>query len=709
MAAFNFKHNKLYIHFCLLNFACMTGSLYANDTTMETVVITATKEKKLLSEVPMTVTEFDASQVDSIRPSHPSELLNGAAGVYVNNLGGEGHMTAIRQPISTSAVYLFLEDGIPTRPSGFFNHNGLYEVNIPQAERIEVVKGPGSALYGSEAVGGIINSFTAKPPTETSAEINLEAGGHGWRRGLISSGTQLDGSTLGVRADINFTTSNGVREASDYDRQSFTTRMDYGFDNIKTKSVITYSEIDQSGTSSLSAEDYFADSDHNDFHGDVGFRKVDALRFSSEFSWNLNTKQLLTVTPFYRKNTMDMMPSWMVSYDPNVRTTEFESFGLLSKYRYQFSDQVQMIFGVDVDHTPSDYLEHQVRVDFDDASDRYTGFELTDRVNYDFSATQRSVSPYIHSEFKVTDALLVTLGLRHDYFSVDYDDNLSADVAEIAPVETARGVRPSAYYRPDSQKVSYEATSPKLGVVFELNNFSHVYGSFNQTFRAPSVSRLFRSGASVDTEKLKPVDADSYEVGYRVNSKRSSFALAVYDLTKRNDIISVSDNNTRKTFNAGKTSHQGVEVEFAYKLTNQVAFALALSRAEHEYVDFSYLSRGNTVNVSGNDIGKAPKNLGNLKLNYKPIWLDKSQWQFEVLHVGKYFTDETNRFTYNGHNLANLRFNYLVNAEFSIYARVMNIADKRYSSYTSTAVLGDEIDYRPGMRRTLFSGFDLSF
>jgi outer membrane cobalamin receptor len=69
-------------------------------------------------------------------------------------------MTAIRQPITTGGVYLFLEDGLPTRPTGFFNHNGLYEIDIPNSGRVEVTKGPGSALYGSDAIGGIFKMFT---------------------------------------------------------------------------------------------------------------------------------------------------------------------------------------------------------------------------------------------------------------------------------------------------------------------------------------------------------------------------------------------------------------------------------------------------------------------------------------------------------------------------------------------------------------------
>ena len=127
----------------------------ARTPTLDTVVVTSTREAQLKRDLPESVSVMDDATILEVAPSHPAELLNRVPGVHVNNLGGEGHMTAIRQPITTGGVYLFLEDGIPTRPTGYFNHNGLYEVNIPQAGGIEVTRGPGSALFGSDAIAGV--------------------------------------------------------------------------------------------------------------------------------------------------------------------------------------------------------------------------------------------------------------------------------------------------------------------------------------------------------------------------------------------------------------------------------------------------------------------------------------------------------------------------------------------------------------------------
>ncbi len=72
---------------------------------------------------------------------------------------------------------------MPIRPTGLFNHNALYEINIVQSDRVEVVKGPGSALYSSDAIGGVINSLTRPTPEERQIKTSYEYGSYGWKRG----------------------------------------------------------------------------------------------------------------------------------------------------------------------------------------------------------------------------------------------------------------------------------------------------------------------------------------------------------------------------------------------------------------------------------------------------------------------------------------------------------------------------------------------
>src|SRR5574343_1793370 len=173
----------------------------AADTALGEVTVTATREGQLISETPATVDVIKEKTLREVKPTHPSEIMGQVPGVWVNVTGGEGHQTAIRQPLTTSPVYLYLEDGVPTRSTGFFNHNALYEVNLPMAGGIEISKGPGSALYGSDAIGGVVNVLTRKPPTGPEIEGSLEAGSYFLTRAVFTSGSAF--SKRAVRAERN--------------------------------------------------------------------------------------------------------------------------------------------------------------------------------------------------------------------------------------------------------------------------------------------------------------------------------------------------------------------------------------------------------------------------------------------------------------------------------------------------------------------------
>ena len=697
------------LNLILLMLAAYSHASVANSLIeLDKVVVTSTREEKPISEIAESVGVLSQQDILNISPSHPSEVLNRSAGVYINNLGGEGHMTAIRQPISTSAVYLFLEDGVPTRPTGFFNHNGLYEVNIPQSERLEVTKGPGSALYGSGAMGGVINSISAKVSQQAHTKLDAEIGGNDWQRVLLSSSRPLSAhSGAGIQA--NFTKNSGFRDDADYERKNLNTRFNYQLsENMSAKNTLSFTKVDQSGVSSLEYDDYKKNVSKNKYQADVGARNIEALRVTSEINVTSQQGDLITLTPFYRHNESSMMPSWMVSYDANVRDTQFESFGLLSKWRRKFNNGGQVISGLDIDHTPSRYEEFDVaESDITRDGDVITGFTRSDDLNYKYSATQTSVSPYIHLENQITPSIRLSAGMRYDLFKVEYTDQLDA------PVD-------SSHLRPESQTVNYAHLSPKGSIIYNISDRHDVYANYRHAFRAPSVSKLFRSGKNTNTTDLKPVNTDSIEFGLRgLIAQVMTYELAVYYMEKTNDIVSVVNaDNDRVSLNAGKSIHQGIELGLSGEINRDFSFSTALSVSEQTYGKFEYLYScfscdpkvvNQVLNFDGNYVGKAPACLGNMALRYEPVKVYGLMVELELEHVGEYYTDETNTNQYAGHQVVNLRSNYQVNAQLQVYGRLQNLADERYSTYTSNQVGSDEIEYRPGAPLSLFAGLRFSF
>jgi hypothetical protein len=106
--------------------------------------------------------------------------MNRVPGTYIQRGSGQESLTAIRSPVLTGpgscGAFLFLENGIPVRPTGFCNVNDLFEVNSEQAEAIEIVRGPGSALYGSSAVHGTVNVLMPTPSQMPRVGVSGEGG-----------------------------------------------------------------------------------------------------------------------------------------------------------------------------------------------------------------------------------------------------------------------------------------------------------------------------------------------------------------------------------------------------------------------------------------------------------------------------------------------------------------------------------------------------
>jgi outer membrane receptor protein involved in Fe transport len=695
----NYKSALLLSGFVSLGPLCTLPAIAA-EVELGDITVTGTREAEPRAESTATVDTVTTKNIETTRPAHPSEIMDQVPGVHVSVTGGEGHQTSIRQPITTNAVYLYLEDGIPTRSTGFFNHNALYEVNIPQAAGIEVTKGPGTALYGSDAIGGIINVTTRPAPEEFEVTANLEGGSYGWRRLLLSGGDS--GESDGVRADLNLTHTDGWRDATGYDRSSATVRWDHFLDNgASVKTVITSSDIDQetAGSSRLSEADYKDDPTKNTTP--ISYRKVGALRLSSAYEKE-SANTLLSITPYLRQNTMDYMANWSLGYDPTVLETSSTSLGLLAKYRMDFApNRTRLIVGADIDRTPGSRYENSIEAV--KASGIYTSYTVDEKI-YDYDVTYQGISPYLHLETSPSDRLRLSAGLRYDMMSYDYDNQMADGALAVTVTQLADKV--ITYNHPADSKVDFSHLSPKLGASYEFSPALNGFVSYRHAFRAPSEGQLFRPGTSVASLDLDPVKVDSYEIGVRGKGSDSlSYELSIYQMSKTDDLVSYQDPVTddRYTVNAGETLHKGIELGVNAILSEQWQLALSYAINKHTYEDWVV----NGTDYSGNEMSSAPSNVANTRLTYQPAALNGGQIGAEWVHLGSYWMDDANSQSYGGHDIYNLRANYPVVDNFEVYARVMNLSDVRYA--TIAAMSRGNAEYAPGMPRTFYAGFNYKF
>jgi outer membrane receptor protein involved in Fe transport len=686
------------------------AAVLAAPGALSDVTVTGTREAAALSLTPAAVGIIPAETIRRTGPAHPSQLLGQVPGVAVAVTNGEGHTTAIRQPFTTAPVYLFLEDGIPIRPTGFFNHNALYETNLPQAGGVEIVRGPGSALYGSDAIGGIVNVLTRAPASRAGADARAEFGSDGWLR-LLAGGDSGSQGWGALRGDLNLTHTDGWRDATAYDRRSGSLRWDAGLGNATVaRTVFAFSRVDQqTGANSPLPLADFRDRPTINYRP-IAYRSVEALRLSTSIDHELGGGGLLSFTPYVRDNSMDLLASFNLPSDPTVARTASRSVGLAAKWRQDWTApwSPRLIAGIDLEASPGERREDRVlpTVSGTGATRLYSAYTLGSRV-YDYEVTFSQVSPYLHGEISPIERLRVTAGLRWDRLGYRLDNRI-----EQAAVRDATS---GAWYgQVADTSVSYTHLSPKLGATWAFDATTSGWVGYSNGFRAPSESQLFRPSVATSaanatqlarlSSRLQPIEADQIEIGLRGRGGSLAWELVGYRLDKRDDLVSQRDlvTNVTTTVNAGRTRHQGVEVGLGWTFVPGWRLDGALSYASHRYVDWVTA----TADFSGKEIESAPQLLGSVRLGWQPV--ERGVVELEWTKVGAYWLEAGNTAAfgrYDGHSLWNLRAEWPLTRSISVYGRAMNLTDTRWAD--SASVSSATAVYSPGLPRSLYAGIDV--
>ncbi|MFQ5534967.1 MAG: TonB-dependent receptor [Sphingomonadales bacterium] len=660
---------------------------------LEELVVTGTREPTRRADAPESTGVIPAGAIAELRPLNATGILERIPGVHVNWLGGDHHGTSIRHPISFDPVYLFLENGVPIRSTGFFNVNTLIEMNVPQAASLEATKGPGTALYGSDAVGGIINMLTADPTPGPEFSVSVEGGAFNFWRGLFSAGTTF--GDHGVRADLNITHTDGWRDQTNYDRRLGTLTWVGEFaGGWRVKTVLSGGAVNQqSSGSNLTAGDFHQRPKVN--YAPMAVREIRTVRLYSIIEC-ASGDGLLSVTPYFRYNDMRLLPAFSLSFDPHIEETSNASIGAQLKYRRDIpSLRLRWIAGIDFDYSPGQREDVEISVDKD--GEFFVNATRTGVALYDYDVTFLSVSPYLHAEGKITDRWGFSAGLRFDHIRYDYQNHLDAVTDPLAP-----------FKRPASTAVKFSHVSPKLGVTYDLAKNLNAYLSFRRAFRAPTSSQLFRPGRSLASVDLDPVKADNIELGLRGRLLgRFDFEVSAYRMIKRDDILAFTDTETsaRTNLNAGKTLHQGIEVGLRVPVSDQILLAGTYSHNKHSFKDWK---PDTATDFTGNRLQRAPRDVANVRLVYRPPVLNGGRTELEWVHLGRYFEDDENTRIYGGHNVLNLRANYWLTERLEVRARLLNLTDKRYAVLARfTRFRGERL--KPGLPRTFYTGLAYGF
>ncbi|HWU34340.1 MAG TPA: TonB-dependent siderophore receptor [Methylovorus sp.] len=625
---------------------------------------TATKTNAALSETPQSVTVIGSEQIRDQGAQSLAEALRFTAGVDAGQRGRRG--------LDDISIRGFVQSAYVLR-DGMRMDNDMWIQNEPFAfERIEVLKGPASVLYGQISPGGLVNMVTKRPTDKPIAEIGVGLGNYNQKQ---------------VTADFS--------------------------DALNEDGTVRYRLV---GLSSAS-------DDQVDY--------VDRQRtyIAPSLTWDISDKTSLTLLASYQKS--DFVPirglpaRGTVQANPNGPISYSRFVGVPGVDKYS-TEQTQVGYLFEHAFTPGIKFKQSLRVNDYDLEGAFTSPTSlsTNGVNYARRIEYRDVHGQMLTMDNQLNMQFETAALRHDvlvgfdYLHFDskrtdkratvtalnlYNPNYSPTIGAAVTTPTTTGtdkLEQKGLYLQDHIKfgdgwnlvlglrrdesdlletrlsgtrtrTDPGATTGRAGLLYAFGNGWSPYVSYSESF-------VPVTGSGADGSAFKPETGQQREVGVKYETPNKAFGttVALYDLTRQN-VTTTDPSNTAFNIQTGEQQHRGLEIEATGQLTSRLNVV-----GSYSYID-AEITKSTTGTLHKRPILVA-KNMANLWANYDMgRWLQGLGIGIGARYIGKQAGDDLNTFYTPHYTVYDAALFYRTGAwRFALNAR--NLADKEYVASCSS-------------------------
>jgi outer membrane receptor protein involved in Fe transport len=598
-------------------------------------------------------------------------------------------LPAIRSPVLSggqgAGSVLVLEDGVPIRAPGFANINQEFESSWDFAQRVEVTRGPGSALYGSNAVHGLINVITRTPGRAGYSYLGEVEGGSFGRAALRSE------AMIGAPDDpgrgflgLAFVHEDGWRDAAGLDKQHGLIGWDADVGGWSIASRLVLMNLEQETAGFVVGPEAYRDSARSRRNDNPeAFRNEKLARGHVALSRDFGTHSRLTMTPYARWIETDLLQHFLPSRA--LEQTGQSGGGVQTALYVDPSDDLSLIFGVDADQTRGSLREFQSQADTcPGASPCAAGVLYPQGLHYNYEVDARVLAAYAQANWAFADKWRLIAGLRGESVTYEYDN------------QTADGTS-GRFRRPADREDTFENVTPKLGVVRAFEGGGSVYLNLARGARAPQTSDLYSLQINQQPGAQEAETIESVELGVRKPIGEGRFEIALYRMDKENGAFR---NAAGFTVTNAKTSHQGVEVSAQFPIGERFGLSGWASYAEHKYEFTDTVATPGESVFAGDDVDSAPRWMWNGAVSYEPR--DDLRLELSWTHMGEYFTNASNTARYDGHDVLHLRAEWKANDNATIFTAVRNLTNTDYAERADFAFGNDR--YFPGEDRAFTLG-----
>jgi len=683
-----------------------TGPLQAQEAyPLEDIVVTGTKIHGALTEIPCSATIVGREDIDRTSPENVADILRTVPGVLVRDFGDRGMVELSIRGVGASygsRYVMVLVDGFPINQgaSGWID----WTMIAPEAvERIEILKGPFSAVYGSQAVGGVINIVTKSGRLDPRAEASFEYGSYDAERAAARVGGAFGKAAFSLSGV--YTRGNGYRDNSAWEDFSLFAKLDVPPDTRSRLQVIgNWTRQDEQYPGPLTLEQMETDPRQSTQPGagaHMPFRYLAGARYE-RLLWDFADLGFQT----YLKGRKGSWRDVGLCFDTRDAYTVGNELLFTTHFDLLGHSQVLMLGGlVELDHEHLDLaLAPDGEIVCPYASQTYL---------------QTTYSVFLQGRFRLLGRLLVEPGVRADLYDFHMTDDLKSHVPSLLTSLAMSGLVPPGLLgwladrlrRPGdlSKDLELSRVSPRLAVSYGVTDDLDVFLNYGEGYKVPWPALL------INNPTLTPEYARSVEAGVR-SRLFSGHLLAnasLYYTRVRDGIVMVEYNTAR---NLSETVCRGVEIQLRAPLPYgfNAFFNYAYQRAEYEKTVYPPLLPGlPETTYEGGAVPLVPDHMAATGLSY--VHARGFRADLVGTFVGKRFIDLANTRELDSYFLLGLKLSVPL-WRLRLWAAAENLLDETYVEYAyydavPVPVIGPiALDsYYPMPGRTFSGGLMLAF
>lgn len=509
----------------LLMTALITGSVLWGGTSvfaeelqeysLDPMLITAQRMETKDLETPAAVEVISKEKIENSGAGSAYEVLRNALGIMSSSQGPNGAaMGSMTSKIIIRGVdkgTLVMVDGVPMNQDGKYN---LEDIPSDMIEKIEIVRGGGSVLYGSEATGGVIHIITKNTVRNS---IKVSAGNYGRERYSVSVGAERFNATAslenrGKTSNMTTTIKNVAMGKTSYRHYDYLKGESKGIlwnYNINDNLKFTHNYVENNNVMDVIDNTYlkspYQRKEYDDHNNTFALAIDDKHGFTSNISYGTQERNYDQTT--WKSNgavSSAIKYSWRKGHNTNIN--------------------VQKVFDVN-------------------GNDKFllgASFKREDLDVYNSPTKKMGPTPAKPERSGAYNRDIYSLYASYDWQMTD-DDKLIVNLRETF-VRNAKGDNTdmSTGVTTKTVQVNQSKFTPEIQYIRDLTDSSSFYAKAGKSYRLPELTKIFGGSVILPSMDLKPEHGVHYEMGYKLNEGNRSWRLAVFDYDVKDAIESIS-------------------------------------------------------------------------------------------------------------------------------------------------------------------------